>query len=32
MLASALEFDPQKRPNVATVFAEPVVRDLIGRF
>lgn len=28
MLASALEFDPSKRPSVATQFATPLVRDL----
>jgi serine/threonine protein kinase len=29
MLSSALEFDPSKRPNIAGVFAQPIVRDLI---
>jgi serine/threonine protein kinase len=29
MLASALEFDPSRRPNVASQFAKPIVRDLI---
>jgi hypothetical protein len=29
MLASALEFDPSKRPGVAGEFARPIVRDLI---
>jgi tRNA A-37 threonylcarbamoyl transferase component Bud32 len=28
MLASALEFDPAKRPHVASYFAHPLVRDL----
>jgi tRNA A-37 threonylcarbamoyl transferase component Bud32 len=28
MLASALEFDPTKRPHVASRFARPLVRDL----
>jgi serine/threonine protein kinase len=28
MLASALEFDPSRRPSAAGPFAEPIVRDL----
>jgi hypothetical protein len=28
MLATALEFDPSKRPAVASRFAQPIVRDL----
>jgi len=28
MLAAALQFDPAKRPNVASEFILPIVRDL----